>query len=160
MIDNSFEEVFDKIKFGSNLYDKLSEQFTIHEWTIALIYSLRSMFPQYAIERIGGKNNKHFGPDILIKLPSIFPSREYFITIHIVDYQNIDKIDHENLIAKIRDNWQNEQLKLIETIVIVTNTNENDDLDIFDCKTKITYILADKLKQLVTEIGYDFIIRN
>ena len=156
-IGNVFSEVFNEELFANKLYNKLTEQFTREEWEFALVHGLRKMFPYYQIDRVGGKEEKNHGADILIKLPSILQNYEYAIAIQVKDYDGFVGNDVINQIEKSEKYWDSENLKLIEKIVIITKATKDNNLKLIDNDKNIKFIFATELKQLLSEIGKNFI---
>jgi hypothetical protein len=152
-----FNEVFDEKVFADKLFTKLSEQFTREEWEYALVYGLRTMFPFYQIDRVGGTEEKNHGTDILIKLPIILSNYEYAIAIQVKDYEGFVSKDVINQINKADKYWDSENLKLIEKIVIITKANKEQNVQLVENDSNIKFIFANELKQLLSEIGKNFI---
>lgn len=156
-IGTVFNEVFDEKVFADKLYEKLTEQFTREEWEFALVYGLKQMFPFYQIERVGGKEEKNHGTDILIKLPSILSNYSYAIAIQVKDYEGFVGKEVISQINKADNYWDSENLKLIEKIVIITKAKKDDNIRLLEHDKNVKYIFATELKQLLTEIGKCFI---
>jgi hypothetical protein len=156
-IGSVFNEVFDEAVFADKLYEKLTEQFTREEWEFALVYGLRQMFPFYQIERVGGKEEKNHGTDILIKLPSILSNYSYAIAIQVKDYEGYVSNEVISQINKADNYWESENLKLIEKIVIVTKAKKDDNIKLIEHDKNVKFIFAAELKQLLSEIGKCFI---
>jgi len=156
-IGTVFNEVFDETLFADKLYEKLTEQFTREEWEFALVYGLKQMFPFYQIERVGGKEEKNHGTDILIKLPSILSNYSYAIAIQVKDYDGFVGNEVVSQINKAVNYWDSENLKLIEKIVIITKAKKDDNIKLLEHDKNIKFIFATELKQLLTEIGKCFI---
>jgi hypothetical protein len=156
-IGTVFNEVFDETVFADKLYVKLTEQFTREEWEFALVYGLKQMFPFYQIERVGGKEEKNHGTDILIKLPSILSNYSYAIAIQVKDYDGFVGKEVVSQINKADNYWDSENLKLIEKIVIITKAKKDDNIRLLEHDKNVKFIFATELKQLLTEIGKCFI---
>lgn len=156
-IGSVFNEVFDENVFANKLYYKLTEQFTREEWEFALVYGLRQMFPYYQIDRVGGKEEKNHGTDILIKLPSILSNYEYAIAIQVKDYNGFVSSEVINQIEKAEKYWNSENLQLIEKIVIITKANKDNNLKLINNNKNVKFIFANELKLLLAEIGKNFI---
>lgn len=156
-IGTVFNEVFDETIFADKLYEKLTEQFTREEWEFALVYGLKQMFPFYQIERVGGKEEKNHGTDILIKLPSILSNYTYAIAIQVKDYDGFVGNEVISQINKADNYWDSENLKLIEKIVIITKAKKDDNIRLLEHDKNVKFIFATELKQLLTEIGKCFI---
>jgi hypothetical protein len=156
-IGTVFNEVFDEKLFTNKLYDKLTEQFTREEWEFALVYGLKQIFPFYQIERVGGKEEKNHGTDILIKLPSLLSNYSYAIAIQVKDYEGFVGKEVISQINKADDYWESENLKLIEKIVIITKAKKDDNIKLLEHDKNVKFIFATELKQLMSEIGKCFI---
>ena len=156
-IGTVFNEVFDEKLFTDKLYDKLTEQFTREEWEFALVYGLKQIFPFYQIERVGGKEEKNHGTDILIKLPSLLSNYSYAIAIQVKDYDGFVGKEVISQINKADDYWESENLKLIEKIVIITKSKKDDNIKLLEHDKNVKFIFATELKQLMSEIGKSFI---
>ena len=156
-IGNVFNDVFDKTVFADKLYDKLTEQFTREEWEFALVFGLRKIFPFYQIERVGGKEEKNHGTDILIRLPSISSNYSYAIAIQVKDYEGFVGNEVVSQINKADSYWESENLKLIDKIVIITKSKKDDNIILQEYDKNVKFIFATELKQLLAEIGRCFI---
>ncbi|MEI7594593.1 MAG: hypothetical protein WCK02_02515 [Bacteroidota bacterium] len=156
-IGTVFNEVFDEAEFANKLYNKLTEQFTREEWEFALVYGLKQMFPFYQIERVGGKEEKNHGTDILIKLPSILSNYSYAIAIQVKDYEGFVNQEVITQINKADNYWESENLRLIEKIVIITKAKKDDNIRLLEHDENVKFIFANELKQLFKEIGKCFI---
>jgi len=156
-IGTVFNEFFDEKLFTNKLYDKLTEQFTREEWEFALVYGLKQIFPFYQIERVGGKEEKNHGTDILIKLPSLLSNYSYAIAIQVKDYEGFVGKEVISQINKADDYWESENLKLIEKIVIITKAKKDDNIKLLEHDKNVKFIFATELKQLMSEIGKCFI---
>lgn len=152
-----FNEVFNETAFADKLYEKLTEQFTREEWEFALVYGLKKMFPFYQIERVGGKEEKNHGTDILIKLPSILSNYSYAIAIQVKDYDGFVGNEVISQINKADSYWESENLKLIEKIVIITKAKKDNNIILLEHDKNVKFIFATELKQLFSEIGKCFI---
>ncbi len=156
-IGSVFNDVFDQTLFADKLYEKLTEQFTREEWEFALVYGLKQMFPFYQIERVGGKEEKNHGTDILIKIPSILSNYGYAIAIQVKDYDGFVGNEVIAQINKADNYWDSENLKLIEKIVIITKAKKDENIRLLEHDKNVKFIFATELKQLLTEIGKCFI---
>jgi hypothetical protein len=156
-IGSVFNDVFDQTLFADKLFEKLTEQFTREEWEFALVYGLKQMFPFYQIERVGGKEEKNHGTDILIKIPSILSNYGYAIAIQVKDYDGFVGNEVIAQINKADNYWDSENLKLIEKIVIITKAKKDENIRLLENDKNVKFIFATELKQLLTEIGKCFI---
>lgn len=156
-IGTVFNDIFDDKLFADKLYEKLTEQFTREEWEFALVYGLKQMFPFYQVERVGGKEEKNHGTDILIKIPSILSNYGYAIAIQVKDYEGFVNNEVVAQINKADNYWDSENLKLIEKIVIITKAKKDDNIRLLEHDKNVKFIFATELKQLLSEIGKCFI---
>jgi hypothetical protein len=156
-IVNVFNEIFNESEFSKKLYSKLNEQFTREEWEFALVYGIKQIFPFYHIERVGGGNEKRHGTDILIRIPSIIPDYEYVIAIQIKDYEGFVADDVIKQINKADKYWNDENVKLIEKIVVITRAEKDDNIDLIENKSGVKFIFAKEFMQLLSNIGQTFI---
>jgi hypothetical protein len=156
-IGNVFNKIFSTKDFSENLYKKLNEQFTREEWEFALVHGLRKIFPFYTIERVGGGNESEHGTDILIKMPGIILDFEYAIAIQVKDYEGFVADDVIKQINKAEKYWNNENIKLVEKIVVITRSDKDDNLHLLENKGNVKFIFAKELKELLSNIGKAFI---
>jgi hypothetical protein len=156
-IKNVFNKIFSKKDFTENLYKKLNEQFTREEWEFALIHGLKKIFPLYTVERVGGGNESEHGTDILIRMPGIISDFEYAIAIQVKDYEGFVADDVIRQINKAEKYWNNENIKLIEKIVIITRADKDDNLHLLENKSDVKFIFANELKELLFNMGKEFI---
>jgi hypothetical protein len=156
-IENIFKESFDEVKFENNLYKKMNEQFTREEWEYALVHGFQQLFPSYNIERVGGGNEKYHGTDILIKIPGIIPSYEYAIAIQVKDYEGFVAGNVIKQINKSEKYWNDENVKLIEKIVIITRAGKEENIELVDNKSGVKFIFSNDLKMLLSNIGKIYI---
>ncbi len=157
LVGDVFNEVFNEQDFTNKLYDKFIEQFTREEWEFALVNGLQEVFPFYGVERVGGKEEKNHGTDILIKLPSLLSGYEYAIAIQVKDYQGtVDKsvIDQIN---KADDYWESDNLKVIEKWVIITRASKDVNVKLSDYSSNVKIIFAGELKELLNRIARNLI---
>ena len=157
-IGSTFNAVFDDHRFKNEIYEKIEEQFSREDWEYALVTGLRELFPFYTVERVGGKEEKYHGTDILIKLPSLISGYEYGIAIQVKDY---DGLVHEDVIKQINKAeayWTgNDNLKLIEKIVIVTRSQKDDNEGLLNNESNVKIIFAGELKDLLHKIARSYI---
>jgi hypothetical protein len=156
-IGSVFEDVFNIDAFSDKLYNKLIEQFTRDEWEHALVYGLKKLFPFYQIERVGGIKEAQHGTDILIKMPSLVANFQYAIAIQVKDYKGYVGNEVIAQINKADDYWKQENIKLIDKIIIITKAEKNQNLQLANFDDSVRIIFAHDLKQLLTEIGKNFI---
>jgi hypothetical protein len=160
LIGDVFNEVFDEQLFSNKIYDKCIEQFTREEWEFALVSGLQEVFPYYQIERVGGKEEKNHGTDILIKLPSLLSDYEYAIAIQVKDYSGTVSQAVINQINKADDYWESENLKLIEKWIIITKASKDVNVELRDNDSDVKIIFAGELKGLLNRIAKKMIEMN
>ena len=153
LVGDVFNDVFNEQDFSNKLYDKFNEQFTREEWEFALLSGLRGVFPFYQIERVGGKEEKNHGTDILIKLPSLLTDYEYAIAIQVKDYEGVVGQDVIDQINKADSYWESENLKLIEKWVVITRASKDINVDLLKNKSNVKVLFASELKELLNRIG-------
>lgn len=156
-IGSVFNESFIEKDFKNDLYDKLNDQFTSEEWEFILVNGLRKIFPFYQIERVGGKEEKKHGTDILIKMPSLISSYEYGISIQVKDYEGVVGEEVIQQINKADEYWNNENFKLIEKWVIVTRTSKEENNGLVSNTSNVKFIFANGLKELLNTMAKSFI---
>jgi hypothetical protein len=159
-VGNVFNKVFDHTLFENLLFQKVTEQFTREEWEFALVYGLKRIFPFYHIERVGGKEEKNHGTDILIKLPSIIPNYGYAIAIQVKDYDGFVGKEVISQINKADKYWDSENLKLIEKIVIITKAKKEENIQLLEHDRSVKFIFTNDLKQILAQIGKSYILDN
>jgi len=157
VIGDVFNNVFDEQKFTNELYKKLIKQFTREEWEFALVNGLKELFPFYQIERVGGKEEKNHGTDILIKLPSLLDNYEYAIAIQVKDYEGTVGQSVIDQINKADNYWESENLKLIEKWVIITKSSKDVNTELLNNNSNVKIIFADELKDLFNRIAKNII---
>ena len=153
IVGDVFTESFDETLFSDKLYDRFIEQFTREEWEFALVNGLSELFPFYQVERVGGKEEKNHGTDILIKLPSLLSDYEYAIAIQVKDYEGTVGNSVIKQINKADAYWESENLKLIEKWVIVTKAPRTSNLELAKNDSNVKVIFAGELKELLNRIG-------
>lgn len=157
IVGDVFNEYFDKQNFENKLYNKFIEQFTREEWEFALLNGLKELFPFYQVERVGGKEEKKHGTDILIRLPSLLTDYEYAIAIQIKDYHGAVGEEVIAQINKADKYWESENLKLIEKWVIITKSTKDMNIDLLENDSNVKIIFAAELKQLLNRIAKNII---
>jgi len=157
VVGDVFNDVFNEQEFTNKLYDKFIEQFTREEWEFALVNGLEELFPFYQVERVGGKEEKNHGTDILIKLPSLLADYEYAIAIQIKDYEGTVGHSVINQINKADNYWESENLKLIEKWVIITKAAKDVNIELTKNDSDVRIIFAGELKGLLNRIAKNMI---
>lgn len=157
LVGDVFNDVFDEQVFTNKIYDKFIEQFTREDWEFALVNGLKEIFPFYQVERVGGKEEKNHGTDILIKLPSLLSDYEYAIAIQVKDYEGTVSRSVIDQINKADDYWESENLKLIEKWVIITRASKYVNFDLSTNDSNVKIIFAGELKELLNKIAKSLI---
>jgi hypothetical protein len=153
-IGDVFNEIFDDEDFKGRLYNKFTESLTHEEWEFMLVHGLRKLFPGYQIERVGGKKEREHGTDVLVKMPGLLGEYEYGIAIQVKDYSG--QVDNNvlNQINKSVDYYQeNEDLKIVEKVLLVTEASKESNQDLNNNKQDIKVIMASELKDLIGKFG-------
>ncbi len=153
LVGDVFNNVFNEQHFANNLYDKFNEQFTREEWEFALVNGLQELFPYYQIERVGGKEEKNHGTDILIRLPSLLNNYEYAIAIQVKDYEGSVGKKVIGQIQKAKSYWESENIKLIDKIIIITKASKDVNIELTESETDVKIIFAGELKEVLNRIG-------
>lgn len=153
LVGDVFNNVFNEQNFADQLYDKFNEQFTREEWEFALVNGLQELFPYYQIERVGGKEEKNHGTDILIRLPSILTNYEYAIAIQVKDYEGSVGENVIDQMQKADSYWESENIKLIDKIIIITKASKEVNIGLTENETNVEIIFANELKGVLNRIG-------
>lgn len=157
VVGDVFNEIFNEQEFTNKLYDKFIEQFTREEWEFALANGLEELFPFYQVERVGGKEEKNHGTDILIKLPSLLADYEYAIAIQVKDYEGSVGQSVIDQINKADAYWESENLKLIEKWVVITKAAKDVNMRLIENNSNVKIIFAGELKELLNRIAKNMI---
>jgi hypothetical protein len=158
-IGTVYNEMFDEKIFEDKLFTKLTEQFTSAEWEYALVCGLEKLFPKpyFQIEKTGGTEEQYHGTDILITIPNILSKNNYAIAIQVKDYEGFVGSAVITQINKADKYWETKGLKLIEKIVIITKANKEQNLQLVENDSNVKFIFASELKQILSEIGKNFL---
>lgn len=152
-IENVFQDIFDETNFKEKVYEKLIVEFSNEEWEFALVAGLSNLYPEYTVERVGGKIEKHHGTDILIRMPGL-STYQYGIAIQVKDYEGFVSNEVIDQINKADKYWlENENLKLIDKIVIITKANKDNNLKLTSKDSSVNFIFAEELKELLNKIA-------
>ena len=133
------------------------EQFTSEEWEFALAHGLQHLFPSYVVERVGGTSEVEHGTDIFIVIPGVIPDFQYCIAIQVKDYAGFVAPEVIAQINKADKHWNNESMKLIEKIVIVTCASKHENPDLLDNNAGVKFVFSSDLQMLLSSIGRTFI---
>jgi hypothetical protein len=155
-IGSAFSAIYNADTFAETLYTEFNRQFQAAEWEDALVYGLSRLFPNYTVERVGGVSENAHGTDILIKIPGLLPDREYAIAVQVKDHIGSESDEVIRQINKADAYWNNEGLRLIEKVVIVTGAEKENNLHLLNNASDVTFIFAADLKQLLLKIGEGF----
>lgn len=127
--DNLQEAIYrtlDEAQLQENVRVLFEQSFQSSEWEYALRYALDILFPNYIVERIGGKSEKEHGCDLAVFIPGIIPEKGYVIGIQIKDYKNRISESVIKQIEKAEDydwNQKNAEYKLIDKYLIIIDTD-------------------------------------
>lgn len=164
-INSVFATFFKENDFSNEIFNKLNNEFQSAEWENLLVFGLRKLFPNYVIEATGGRKEKEHGTDILIKIPGIIPDFQYAIAIQVKDYDWIVSGNVKEQINKA-EYWGNqENLKLIDKIVIITKATREQNKSLveeekFKSDRGIKFIFSDELKEILLSLGKAVIKEN
>ena len=159
-ISDSFIQSFDSKKFSSQIYQKLTHGFCNEEWEYALVEGLRKLFPEpILVERTGGITEAEHGTDIIIKIPGLL-NYQYVIAIQVKDYNGYVNEEPLKQLSKADSYWNNENTKLIDKILLITKSQKQENLHLFDNTYGIKVIFANELEELLTKIGGSYIGLN
>uniref|UniRef100_A0A2B4R8L0 DNA ligase (NAD(+)) n=1 Tax=Stylophora pistillata TaxID=50429 RepID=A0A2B4R8L0_STYPI len=156
-LEDAIETVFEEIKYEDKLFEKLNAKFTNEEWEFALVHGLSKLFPDYQIERVGGKTEKEHGTDILIQIPSI-TDKQYGIAIQVKDWNGFVNDNPVEQVKKADKYFEEQGLKIIDKFVLITEAKKNENLHLLE-KYKdedIEFIFVNDLKELLGRIGKVF----
>ncbi len=153
LVGEVFNETFDEKQFGNLIYERFNNSFTKQEWEFTLVNGLKKVFPFYKIERVGGKNEKKHGTDILIKIPSLLDEYEYAIAIQVKDYIGQVSKNVINQIKKADSYWENENLILIDKWIIITRATSEANEKLKEEAGNVKIVFANELKPLLNKIS-------
>ena len=112
---------------AKGVHEALSEQFNGSEWEDALAVGLKTLFPNYEVERTGGTGEKKHGTDVLITMPGPLQTVQYGIAIQVKDWQGIAHNVGEAVkqIEKADEGWKQErpELRIVDKIVVITGAD-------------------------------------
>lgn len=157
-----FKSAFDGKKFEDCVFEKMCQQFQSTEWEFALVEGLKRIYPEpfFHVERTGGITEVVHGTDITISFRSIVEGTEYVIAIQVKDYEGYVKDDVLTQINKAEKYFLEQNKKLIDKIVIITNANKEENQDLIKQKGDIKIIFSKELKSLLAMIGRQYIAQN
>jgi len=152
-IKSVFREVFRESDFSQKLFAKINHGLTRAEWEPALVLGLKTLFPFYQVEKVGGPSEVNHGTDILVRLPGIISDYGYAIAIQVKDYTG--KIDNRAVeqVNKADRYFANDNTKLIDKFVIYTNVKKEDNLEIAENCGDVRLIFTKDLEDLLMRIG-------
>lgn len=138
-----------------NIRELFEKNFQSAEWEFALRAAFNILFPNYIVERVGGKEEKNHGCDLAVFIPGLEKNRGYVIGIQVKDYQNqvSNEIIEQIMRANIY-NWDKKdtEYELIDKYLIIIDAEpqKNQKL-ISDAKGKDIHVLFrdDVLKLLM-----------
>lgn len=160
-LSNSINDIinkhFDKNAFETDIFNRLNKQFAREEWEYALIHGLRELFPFYEITREGGTKEKEHGTDILMKLPSLTKDVQLGVAIQVKDYSGRVSSDVIKQINKSVDFWDNENIRIVQKIVLFTESNIQDNQALQESEEDVDFIFAEDLKELLYKISINFV---
>ena len=137
----------------SYLYQKLNEGFSNEEWEYALVEGLKSIFPEpILVERTGGISEAEHGTDIAIKIPGLL-NYQYVIAIQVKDYEGYVNDSPLKQLSKADKYWNNDNMKLIDKILIITKSKKVDNDHLTENEYGIKIIFANELEELLSKMG-------
>lgn len=152
-ITDSFNQIFDEKKFSNQIYQKLNEGFSNEEWEYALVEGLKSIFPEpILVERTGGISEAEHGTDIAIKIPGLL-NYQYVIAIQVKDYEGYVNDSPLKQLSKADKYWNNDNMKLIDKILIITKSKKVDNDHLTENEYGIKIIFANELEELLSKMG-------
>ena len=141
IVKGTFKDVFDEETFKGELYKKLKNKFNAAQWEHVLVHGLEVNYPDYLVERTGGKKEAHHGTDILIRLPSPIDIEEYYgIAIQVKDYEQISEGGIKGVIEQIGkvDSYDGfENTKIIERVIVLTGVDGEVNSDFENVKAQV-----------------------
>ena len=129
--DEAFQRILEEGNFNNKIKEAYRNKFYNAEWEEVITYGLNKLFPSYVTNKIGGVKENEHGADILVRIPSIIPDYNYGIAIQVKDYKDIiDEKTSDLIIEQIEkaDNYPEWDVKLIDKIIIITNSEEEKNL--------------------------------
>lgn len=160
IISKSFNEIFDRERFLNKAYEDLIKSFSAAEWEEVITYGLKLLYPNYEIEKIGGKKEEEHGTDIIVKIPGILSEDEYGIAIQVKDYKDTVNNPRE-IIEQIKksDKYFVENLKIIDKILLIISAEKekNEALNELSEKEGIKVIYRKDFKDLIGAISQEYI---
>lgn len=110
--------------------------------------------PYFSVEKVGGKGEEKHGCDILVRIPSLTNDYEYVIAIQVKNYSgHVDKAVLEQL-AKADTYFDDNNCKLIDKILIVTNSDKEENEKLLEEAGKgVRVIFENDLKKLLERIA-------
>ena len=123
-----------------NIHDLFEKNFQSAEWEFALRAALNLVFPNYVVERVGGKEEKKHGCDLSIFIPGVELNRGYVIGIQVKDYQNqvSDDVIEQIMKADVY-NWDQDdtEYKLIDKyLILIDSEPQKNQKLIYEAKNK------------------------
>lgn len=154
IINSTFAELFNERKFSEELFSHLNKHLQKAEWETALVFGLKQLFPEYIIERVGGKAEAEHGTDVLIKMPSLIHDKFYAVAIQVKDYYDTVGTDVIYQIDKADDKYF-DNCVIIDKIVLLTNAKSSDNTELVEeCKKhRITVIFKDTVTEIFCRIA-------
>ena len=113
----------DSMGIAERIQQDVSRDVSGTDWEYALVAGFKAIFPNYEVERTGGRNEKEHGTDILITLPGPLQGEQYGIAIQVKDWAGgkADIRSAVNQLSAATEGWQEARsLRIIRKIVILT----------------------------------------
>ncbi len=142
-INTAFNE-FSK-KFEQDVCERINRATNAEAWEYVLVDVLKTLFPQYNVERVGGKSEAHHGTDILMKIPAPFGGYEYGIAIQVKDYEGRVGEHVIDQINKAKDAWREGGVKIIENVVVLTKAKKEENGHLINSASGVKFMFSNEL---------------
>lgn len=148
-----FKEYEEKMK--NLLYKKMNEQMSDTDWEYALVHGLKRLYPDYEINRVGGKSEKDHGCDITITFESPLGGKRYVIAVQVKDYSGIVDNSPIDQICKADTYFEQNDEILLEKWVILTKCDKeiNKNLEEYAAEKNVHIYYGTELKELLYKIA-------
>lgn len=153
-IKSAFGTAFKESVFREAVYENLNKEFDNTRWENVLVKVLETLYPApCVVTRVGGRNEKSHGTDILISLPGVGDGPDHVIAVQVKDWDGSAGNYPVDQVGKAAW-WENESdYHVIEKVVILTKAQRADNprLEAHGEKENVRLVFADELKTLLTD---------
>ena len=153
-IKSAFGTAFKESVFHEAVYENLNKEFDNTRWENVLVKVLETLYPApCVVTRVGGRNEKSHGTDILISLPGVGDGPDHVIAVQVKDWDGSAGNYPVDQVGKAAW-WENESdYHVIEKVVILTKAQRADNprLEAHGEKENVRLVFADELKTLLTD---------